>query len=142
MKLEDIRDYIVANNAAYVAALSTVGVPLVTLVADDFVLREYVTPSRKVQVLIDADEETVEEVAPTFRIVTLPVTITAFVFSGAVEAVAREQARNYAQAIVNTLRNYSDFFLLTGREDYEGVEGKPDIKATQVRLEMKYEEAT
>jgi hypothetical protein len=140
MKVDDIITDIVARNASYVAALSTVGVPLVTITAAMIYAREYRDPVGKVSVFLDPKAEEVEELGPSYRISTLPVELTVFT-TGATEAILREQAGNYAQALLNCLVLNPYFFTVRGREDFEGVEGKPDIKATRLQIEFKYEEA-
>jgi hypothetical protein len=142
MRIDDIVSDIVARNAPYVAALSTGPVPLTTLVAGNFKTRD-LPPAIQgpVTVFVDAALEEMVEEAPSFRIVRMPVDIIVFAI-GSTEAVMREQARNYAQAILDCLRaGNANFFNLTAREDFDGVEGKPDIKATRMNIAFMYEEA-
>jgi hypothetical protein len=140
VKLDDIAADLVARNESYVAAYSTVGVPLVTITAAMMVLREFKEPTGKVTVFLEAGQEEATEISPSFRIMTLPVTLTVFTM-GATEAVLREQAANYAQALLSCLRLNPYYFSVTLRDDFEGVEGKADIKATKLMIEFKYEEA-
>jgi len=140
MKIDDIKTDLVARNSTFVSALSTVGVPLVALTAAMMFTRDYQEPTGKVCVFIEAKPEEAEEITPSFSIVTMPVEITVFT-QGASESVLREQAANYAQAIRNCLKLNPYYFEMTGRDDFDGVEGKPDIKATKISLTFKYEEA-
>ncbi|MCX7023050.1 MAG: hypothetical protein NT080_00340 [Spirochaetes bacterium] len=139
MRIDDIAADIVARNAAYVAALSTVGYPLVAITAAMLFTREFRDPTGKVSLFLEPQPEEMEEIGPGYRIATLPVDLTVFTM-GYTEAVLREQARNYAQALLNCLMFNPYFFTLRSRDDFEGVEGKADIKATKLVLEFKYEE--
>jgi len=140
MRLDDIAADIVARNAPFVAALSTVEIPLVTLAAASFVLREWRDPVTPVSVFLDARLEELEEEGAAYRIVKMPVEFTVCT-SGSTEAVLREQARNYAQAILNCLRGGNPYFItFAEREDYDGFEGKPDTKVTRFVATFFYEE--
>lgn len=141
MRIDDIAADLVARNASFVAALSTVGVPLTALTAKEVYTRNYDQPWGKVCVFLEALPEEFEEIAPSYAIATLKVECTVFV-SGATEAVLREQAANYARAIAACFRAGNPyFFAVVGRDDFDGVEGKDDIKATKMTLEFRYEEA-
>lgn len=140
MRLDDIADDLASRNASYVAALSTVAVPLQTITSAQIARREYRDPVGKCTVFIDSGAEEVEELAPSFRVVTLPVDIHVFTM-GATEAVLREQAAAYAQAILNCMAANPYFFSMISRDHFDGVEGKADIKATKLSIQFKYEEA-
>jgi hypothetical protein len=140
VKIDDIALDIVTRNSSYVSALSTVGVPLVALTAKQVYTRNYEAPYGDVCVYLEALPEEFEEIAPSYSIATMKVECTVFC-SGNTEAVLREQAANYAKAIVNCLRAGNPyFFAMVARDDFDGVEGKEDIKATKVTLEFRYEE--
>lgn len=139
VKIDDIAADLVARNASFVAALSTTEVPLTALNAQQIYTRNYQEPLGKVCVFLDAQPEEFEEIAPTFSIATMRVEITVFTM-GATEVVLREQAANYRQAIINCLKANPNYFSRVSGDDFDGVEGKSDIKASRVVLEFKYEE--
>jgi hypothetical protein len=139
VKIDDIAADLVARNASFVTALSTVPIPLAPLTSENIYTRNYREPWGKVCVFIDTQPEEYEEIAPTFSIMTLSVEITIFTL-GNTETVLREQAAKYRQAIVNCLKLNPYFFSIVSAEDFDGVEGKADTKASRVVLEFKYEE--
>jgi hypothetical protein len=141
MKIDDIATDIVARNASFVSALSTTGVPLVTITSAMVVTRNYPDPTGKACFYLEAQPEEFDEVAPNYSIATLKVDLIV-ITQGATEAVLRAQAENYSKAIVNCLRAGNPyFFAVIGRDDFDGVEGKADIKATKTTIEFRYEEA-
>lgn len=139
MKIDDIALDLVTRNASFVTSLSTTAVPLAPITAAQVFLREFQEPTGKVCVYLEPLAEENEEITPTFSIVTLQVEMTVFV-QGAREATLREQAANYSRAFHNCLKANPFYFGMTARDDFEGVEGKPDIKATKITLTFKYEE--
>jgi hypothetical protein len=141
MKIDDIAADLIARNASYVAALSTTPVPLSTITAAQVFTRDYQEPTGKACVFLDPKPEEVIETSPSYSIVRLPVELTVFT-QGAREYVLRSQASQYARALHNCLRANPYYAEFTGREDYDGVEAKSDIKATKMSLIFIYEEAT
>lgn len=140
MRIDDLASDIAARNASYVAALSTVEVPLVPITSAMIITREYREPTGNVMVFLDPQPEELEEHGPTFRIVRIPVHLYVFT-QRAVESVLREQAQNYAQALLDCLEVNPYYFGLDGREYFDGVEGNENIKAAKLALTFKYEEA-
>lgn len=141
MKVDDLKTWIVANTASYVAALSTVGVPLASITAGQVYTRDFLEPQQPVTVWLDPLPEEIEPLTMRTCQVTAKMELYVFVARGATEAVAREQTANYAQAIINALEGlHPDFFGFESREYYDGVEGKPDVKASKVTLVFKTEE--
>ena len=139
MRIDDLWAYIVANNAPFIAALTSAEYPLVTLTDKMRTRDPEAIPGDKVAVYLDAAAEDIEEDAPSFRIVKLVVEIYAIV-NRAKEAQMREQSRLYAKAIENCLRAYPYFFSVVGRDYFEGLDGNPDLKAAKLTIECKYEE--
>ena len=68
-------------------------------------------------------------------------TIYTFCPGGAAAATLRTKADSYASAILDCLKEYAYFFGITGRELFDGVEGKEDVKAAKLSLVFKYEES-
>lgn len=140
MRIDDLAADIAARNSTYVAALSTAGVPLVTITSAMIITREYREPTGNVMVFLDPQQEEVEEHGPSFRIVKMDVHLYVFTQRNT-EAVLRAQAENYAQALLNCLTANPYFFGIEGREYFDGVEGNENIKAAKIALVFKYEEA-
>lgn len=140
MKIDDIATDLVARNSSYVAALSTTGVPLVTITAPMIFTRQFQEPAGKVSVFIEARPEEIEEFTPTYFISIMPVDIYVFV-QGASQSVLREQATNYGSAILNCLKHNPYFMSLTARDDFEGVEGNEGTKACKLSINFCYEES-
>jgi hypothetical protein len=140
MKIDDIKAYLVANLGPFISDLSTGPVPLVAIPTERIFVSEYHEATGSVSLSLVEGDETIEEISLNTRQVTLPVVALVQVL-GNTKATQAAQAVAYAQAIVNCLRIYPDFNTITGRDNFVGVEGKDDIKATQINLEFVYTEA-
>jgi hypothetical protein len=135
MRLDDIRAYLIANLATFATARS-----LATLSSDFIRAGPYQQPNGTASLwLVDGEEEAAPLSCST-REAILPVQIYAFV-SGGTEEALREQALQYAEAVLDCLGAYPDFVGLTGREHFDGVEGNEGMKATRIDLEFRYEES-
>lgn len=140
MKVDDLKTWIVANTASYIAALSTVPIPLVSLTSAMVITRDFQEPQQSPTLWLDPLPEEVEPYTMAKYLVTAKVDAYFFVARGATESVARDQVKNYTQALLNALATHSDFFGYEEREYFDGVEGKADIKASKVTLIFKTEE--
>ena len=140
MRIDDIKTFLVANLATYIAALSTVDVPLVAIPAGSIFVSEPHEIVGKVTLLLLEGDEQIEQLTLNTREVTLPVTAIVET-TGATEATAAAQAVAYGQALLNCLKNCADFSRVTARENYVGIEAKRDIKGTRLDLEFVYTEA-
>ena len=140
MRIDDIKTFLVSNLATYIAALSTVDVPLVAIPAGSMFVSEPHEIVGKVTLLLLEGDEQIEQLTLNTREVTLPVTAIVET-TGATEATAAAQAVAYGQALLNCLKSCSDFYRVTARENYVGIEAKRDIKGTRLELEFTYTEA-
>ena len=140
MRIDDIKTFLVANLATYIAALSTVDVPLAAIPATSIFTREVHEVVGKVSLSLDDDDEQIEQITLNTREVTLPVMVVVQV-AGATMSVLAAQAIDYGQAILNCLKAYPDFSRVVGRSNWDGVEANPNIKATKLDLEFTYTEA-
>lgn len=134
MRLDDIRTYLVANLLAFTAARS-----LAALTSDFIHVGPYQQPNGTASLWLVEGEEEAAPLSCSTREAILPVQVYAFT-SGGTEAVNREQARQYAEAVLDCLGAYPEFIGLTGREHFDGVEGHEGMKATRIDLEFGYEE--
>lgn len=140
MRIDDIKTFLVANLATYIAALSTVDVPLVAIPAGSIFVREIHESVGKVSLSLDDGDEQIEQLTLNTREVTMPVMAVVQV-TGATMSVMSAQAIAYAQAILNCLKTYPDFSRVVGRSNWDGVEANPNVKATKLDLEFIYTEA-
>jgi hypothetical protein len=141
MTQEELATYIVANSAAYIAARSTVGVPLVALETKQVYAGEYRQPSLKAEVFIEIDSSQTETEDRPVSGLYVQYIVDVYVFClGATEAVLRQQARNYSLALYDCLSRHAEYMTTQETEAYEGVEGKPDTKAYKIRYMFESEE--
>ncbi len=140
MRVDDFWTYVLANNASFMAALSTGDYPLVTLLDKHRIRDAMEQLGNNVAVYLDDQPEEIEEATPSYRIVTLEVDAYVIV-RGAKEANLREIALRYAQGLASCASGYPYFFGVSGRQYFEGVDGNPDLKGSMVKLQFKYEEA-
>ena len=142
MTQEELVTCIVNSSAAYIAARSTVGVPLTALASKQVYAGEFRQPSLKAEVWIDIDSTPVEtEDRPVSGLFVQSIADVYVFCLGATEAVLRQQAKAYALALYDCLSVHPDFMLTQEVEAYEGVEGKLDTKAYRIRYQFESEEA-
>jgi len=139
MIVDDLKTYLVAYLNPFIAALSTTPIPLDSITAAKIILRDYQQPAQRMSLLLDDKPEEIESLTMTTNLVTTKIEAFFFV-TGATEATAREQAKLYMDALLNCLAAHADFFTFEEREYFDGVEGKPDVKASRALLVFKYEE--
>ena len=60
MTIDTLAAFLVANLNPFIAARSTVAVPLTAITADQVATREYQLPAKKVGIFLDPQPETVE----------------------------------------------------------------------------------
>lgn len=139
MRLDDLWTYLVANSATYIAALSTVDLPLAAITDKMRTRDPLVASGEKVSVYLDAEAEEIEEDAPSFRVVKLTVDLYVLVNRGT-ESKMLDTARLYAKALESCLRAYPYYFTTTARDYYDGPGGNADFKGAKLTIECKYEE--
>lgn len=140
MKVDDLKTWLVANIGSYISALSTAPVPLTALTSAMVYTRDFVEPQQSPTLFLDPLPEEVEQLTMGKSLVTAKVDAYWFVARGATESVAREQIKNYTQAMLNALQTHVDYFGFEAREYFDGVEGKVDIKAARTTLIFRTEE--
>ncbi|MGD9938615.1 MAG: hypothetical protein AB7T74_02315 [Clostridia bacterium] len=142
MTQEELTTYIVANSAAYIAARSTVGVPLAALEAKQVYAREFRQPSLKAEVWVDIEAMPIETEGRPLSGLYIQYSVDVYVFClGSTEAILRQQAKAYALALYDCLSQHPDYMMNVEAEAYEGVEGKPDTKCYRIRYLFETEEA-
>jgi hypothetical protein len=140
MTVEDLQTYLATYLNPFIAARSTGTVPLAPIVPDQVYAYEYELPAKNCTIFIDAAPEEFEDLTMSTRDARLPVTVIVFV-QGATEAQLRARARGYMYAVLDCIADHPDFMRIESRDAFEGVEGKPDIKAGKVLAIFQYEEA-
>lgn len=138
MTIDALREYIVAQSGPFIAAHSTPDVPLVALTAGQ-VLAQFEQPAKKATVLLDPQEPSSEWLTMGSKVVRQPVDVYVFT-QGAAEIVLRAQAREYRAALRACLAQHEEFADVQTGDEYDGVEGKPDIKAAKMTVTFEYEE--
>jgi len=139
MTVEDLQSYLATYLNPYIASRSTGAVPLVAMAADQFYTNEYELPAKNCTIFLDPSAEEFEDLTMSTRDAKLPVAIYVFV-QGATEAQLRARARGYMYAVLDCIADHPDFMRIESRDVFEGVEGKPDIKAGKVLAIFQYEE--
>jgi hypothetical protein len=140
MRIDDIKTFLVANLASYIAALSTTPVPLVSISAGSIFVSEFHDSVGTVSLSLVEGDEAIDQLTLNTREVRLPVVALVQV-TGNTKATMAAQAVAYAQAILNCLKTYPEFSSITGRDNFVGVEANDNIKATRLDLEFLYTEA-
>lgn len=140
MTIDELETFVVANLNTYIAARSTAGAPLAAITADQVYTRDYELPAKKLTIFLDPQEETIEPLTMGSNDVRLPVHLLVFV-QGETEALLRAKADAYMLALLDCVTTHEDFFGIESRDRFDGVEGKPDIKAAKVTAVFHYEEA-
>lgn len=141
MKIDDLKAWILANITPFIAARSTVEIPLSAIVDAQIETRGFSEPGFPVALWLD--DPLPEEIAPlTSSTVDVTWRVDAFwiVSRGATEIVARGQTEGYLLALIDCIKTHPDFFEYEGREFFDGFEGKLDIKASKVTLVFRFEE--
>lgn len=140
MTIDTLAAFLVANLNPFIAARSTVAVPLTAITADQVATREYQLPAKKVGIFLDPQPETVEPLTMTTVDVRLPVEIIVFTQSDTI-ALMRAKGEAYMGAVRDCIATHEDYFELELRDRFDGVEGKEDIKAVKIVAVFRYEEA-
>lgn len=140
MRIDDLKDYLVANLNPFIAALSTVALPLEAITAAQVMLLELIERAQPVTLYLDDEPEEIQDLTTLTRDVTWKVNAYWFISRYGTEAAMRDRGERYARALVDCLALHPDFFGIEGREFYNGVEGRPDEKASKVTLVFRFEE--
>lgn len=139
MRVDDVAAFIAANAAPYIAAHSTVYVPLITPTAAMIEAHNYNDVHGKLMIALEESAETSESLTMTTRDIKQVVSLYIFA-QGDTESVLRAQVKAYAMALAECLATSPDFNAITGRDFYDGVEAKADIKAAKLEIEYRWEE--
>lgn len=138
MNLDALKQYIVSENAPFVSAHSTPEIPLETL-TEGQIITQFNQPAKKATVLLDPQEQTGDWLTMGSKVVRQPVDIYVFT-QGDSEPVLRAQARAYRAALRECLARHEEFSDVQTGDEYDGVEGKPDIKAAKMTITFEHEE--
>lgn len=139
MTIDELQAYLVTYLNPCIAARSTTLVPLSAVAADQIYTRNYQLPAKGCTIFLDQQQETAEPFTMGSRVIRLPVEIIAFT-QGATEALLRAQASAYMTAIFDCVALHPDFMSIESRDQFDGVEGKLDIKAAKAVVIFEYEE--
>jgi hypothetical protein len=135
VKIDDLAAYLLANVNPYITAQG-----LATITAGQIITRNFVEPQQVVTLFLDPQAEEIEQGTMHTNYVDWKVDAYWFIARGMTEASARNATQGYAAALIACLYSHPDFFGVEGRDFFDGVEGKPDIKASKMTLLFKYEE--
>ena len=137
MRVDDLKTYLAANIAPHIASRTTAELPLVTpSVIEAHGFNEYVAP---LMIALDEGTEESEWLTTTTRDTRQAVDVLIFVQGGTKEG-DRARLPLYADAVIACLKTSPDYNGVKGREFYDGVEAKDDIKAAKVTFEFRWEE--
>jgi hypothetical protein len=140
MRIDDLKTWLLANLSSYIAARSTVPVPLTAFDDATIITRDWVEPTKEKILFLDPQPDEIEPGTNRVNYVTETIEAYVAVTRGATEAVMGNQAQQYLSALLDCLKTHPDYFGDTAREYYSGLEGKPDAKGAKATLIFRFEE--
>jgi hypothetical protein len=136
MRLDDLKTWLLGAGSlsTFVAALSTSPIPLTAFTDATIALREFSEPTQEKLLFLDPQPDEVGFGTLALSEVTETINAYVIVTKGGTEAVMRDQAANYLQALLDCLATHPDYMRITEREYYDGVEGKIDQKGARAKI--------